>query len=54
MSEKYIYIYNNLINYQEIKKELYKVNFNKQDHFSDRLIFFSNSFLLFFLKVYQK
>ena len=50
MSSDYINIYNNLIKLTT-NKELY-VNFNKQDTFSDRLIFFLIHFA-FFLKVYK-
>jgi len=51
MDIKYINIYNNLVKLTR-NKELYK-NFNKQDTFSDRLIFFFLHFA-FFLKVYKK
>jgi len=51
MSNKYINIYNNLINITR-NKDLYK-NFTKQDTFSDRLIFFLLHFA-FFLKVFKK
>ena len=51
MNNKYINIYNNLINLTR-NKELYK-NFFKQDTFSDRLIFFLFHFA-FFLKVFKK
>ena len=50
MKEKYIHIYNNLINYTR-NKDLYK-NLNREDSFADRL----NLFLLhfsFFLKNYK-
>ena len=50
MNIKYINIYNNLVNLTR-NKELYK-NFDKQDTFSDRLIFFLLHFA-FFLKVYK-
>ena len=50
MNIKYINIYNNLVNLTR-NKELYK-NFNNQDTFSDRLIFFLLHFA-FFLKVYK-
>ena len=50
MDIKYINIYNNLVNLTR-NKELYK-NFDKQDTFSDRLIFFLLHFA-FFLKVYK-
>ena len=51
MDNKYINIYNNLVNLTR-NKELYK-NFFKQDTFSDRLIFFLFHFA-FFLKVFKK
>ena len=51
MSNKYINIYNNLVNLTR-NKVLYK-NFKKQDTFSDRLIFFLLHFA-FFLKVFKK
>ena len=51
MNNKYINIYNNLVNLTRNKK-LYK-NFFKQDTFSDRLIFFLFHFALF-LKVFKK
>ena len=51
MNNKYINIYNNLVNLTRNKK-LYK-NFSKQDTFSDRLIFFLFHFA-FFLKVFKK
>ena len=51
MNNKYINIYNNLVNLTR-NKELYK-NFFKQDTFSDRLIFFLFHFA-FFLKVFKK
>jgi len=50
MNIKYINIYNNLVNLTR-NKELYN-NFEKQDTFSDRLIFFLLHFA-FFLKVYK-
>jgi cytochrome b pre-mRNA-processing protein 3 len=50
MDNKYINIYSNLVNLTR-NKELYK-NFEKQDTFSDRLIFFLLHFA-FFLKVYK-
>ena len=50
MSSNYINIYNNLIKLTT-NKELY-VNFNKQDTFSDRLIFFLIHFA-FFIKAYK-
>ena len=51
MDDKYIHFYNNLIKLTR-NKELYK-NFDKQDTFSDRLIFFLLHFA-FFLKIYKK
>tara|TARA_B110000971_G_C19916942_1_gene457262 strand:+ start:567 stop:1034 length:468 start_codon:yes stop_codon:yes gene_type:complete len=51
MNNQYINIYNNLINLTR-NKELYK-NFEKQDIFSDRLIFFMLHFA-FFLKNFKK
>ena len=51
MNNKYINIYNNLVNLTR-NKELYK-SFNKHDTFSDRLIFFLFHFA-FFLKVFKK
>ena len=50
MSDKYFYIYNNLINYTR-NKELYK-NLNREDNFSDRLTLFLLHFS-FFLKNYK-
>ena len=50
MNSNYINIYNNLIKLTT-NKELY-VNFNKQDTFSDRLIFFLIHFA-FFIKAYK-
>ena len=50
MSEKYMYIYNNLINYTR-NKELYK-NLNREDNFSDRLTLFLLHFS-FFLKNFK-
>ena len=50
MSENYINVYNNLINYTR-NKELYK-NLNRNDNFSDRLTFFLIHFA-FFLKNYN-
>ena len=50
MSNKYINIYNNLINLTR-NKELYK-GFTKQDTFSDRLVFFLIHFA-FFLKTFK-
>ena len=51
MNNKYINIYNNLVNLTR-NKDLYK-NFLKQDTFSDRLILFLFHFA-FFLKVFKK
>ena len=51
MNNKYINIYNNLVNLTR-NKELYK-DFFKQDAFPDRLIFFLFHFA-FFLKVFKK
>jgi len=51
MDNKYINIYNNLVNLTR-NKELYKY-FSKQDTYSDRLIFFLFHFA-FFLKVFKK
>ena len=50
MSDKYINIYNNLVNLTR-NKNLYK-GFVKQDTFSDRLVFFLLHFA-FFLKVFK-
>ena len=50
MNNKYINIYNNLVNLTR-NKDLYK-SFKIQDTFSDRLIFFLLHFA-FFLKVYK-
>jgi len=50
MGNKYINIYNNLINLTR-NKELYK-SFTKQDTFSDRLVFFLIHFA-FFLKTFK-
>ena len=50
MSEKYIYIYNNLINYTR-NKDLYN-SLNREDIFSDRLTLFLLHFA-FFLKNYK-
>ena len=50
MNNKYINIYNNLVNLTR-NKNLYK-NFSTQDTFSDRLIFFMFHFA-FFLKVFK-
>ena len=51
MSEKYLYIYNKLINYTR-NKDLYK-NLNREDIFSDRLTLFLLHFS-FFLKNFKK
>ncbi len=51
MTDKYIYIYNNLINYTR-NKDLYK-NLNRKDNFSDRLTLFLLHFS-FFLKNFKK
>jgi len=51
MNEKYLYIYNNLINYTR-NKDLYK-HLNREDNFSDRLTLFLLHFS-FFLKNYKK
>ncbi len=50
MNEKYVHIYNNLINYTR-NKDLYK-NLNREDNFSDRLTLFLLHFS-FFLKNYK-
>ena len=50
MSENYINVYNNLINYSR-NKELYK-SLNREDNFSDRLTLFLIHFA-FFLKAYK-
>ena len=50
MNEKYIHIYNNLINYTR-NKDLY-TNLNRKDNFSDRLTLFLLHFS-FFLKNYK-
>ena len=50
MKNKYIHIYNNLINYTR-NKDLYS-NLNRQDNFSDRLTLFLLHFS-FFLKNYK-
>ena len=50
MSEKYLYIYNNLINYTR-NKDLYK-SLNRKDNFSDRLTLFLLHFS-FFLKNFK-
>ena len=50
MSENYINVYNNLINYSR-NKDLYK-SLNREDNFSDRLTFFLIHFA-FFLKNFK-
>ena len=50
MTEKYLYIYNNLINYTR-NKDLYK-SLNREDNFSDRLTLFLLHFA-FFLKNFK-
>ena len=50
MKDKYIHIYNNLINYTR-NKDLYK-NLNREDNFSDRLTLFLLHFS-FFLKNFK-
>ena len=50
MNEKYLYVYNNLINFSR-NKELYK-NLNREDKFSDRLTLFLLHFS-FFLKNFK-
>ena len=50
MNDKYIHIYNNLINYTR-NKDLYK-NLNRDDNFSDRLTLFLLHFS-FFLKNFK-
>ena len=50
MNEKYIHVYNNLINYTR-NKDLYKT-LNREDNFSDRLTLFLLHFS-FFLKNYK-
>ena len=50
MNKKYLYIYNNLINFTR-NKDLYK-NLNREDNFSDRLTLFLLHFS-FFLKNYK-
>ena len=50
MKQKYLYLYNNLINYTR-NKDLYK-NLNREDNFSDRLSLFLLHFS-FFLKNYK-
>jgi len=51
MDEKYLYIYNNLINYTR-NKDLYR-SLNREDNFSDRLTLFLLHFA-FFLKNFKK
>ena len=50
MKQKYLYLYNNLINYTR-NKDLYK-DLNREDNFSDRLTLFLLHFS-FFLKNYK-
>ena len=50
MNEKYLYVYNNLINYTR-NKDLYK-SLNRKDNFSDRLTLFLLHFS-FFLKNFK-
>ena len=50
MNEKYLYVYNTLINYTR-NKDLYK-NLNRKDNFSDRLLLFLLHFS-FFLKNFK-
>jgi len=50
MKQKYLYVYNNLINYTR-NKNLYK-DLNREDNFSDRLTLFLLHFS-FFLKNYK-
>ena len=50
MNDKYIYVYNNLINFTR-NKDLYK-NLNRKDNFSDRLLLFLLHFS-FFLKNFK-
>ena len=50
MNEKYLYIYNNLINFTR-NKDLYK-SLNREDNFSDRLTLFLLHFA-FFLKNFK-
>jgi len=45
MDKKYIYIYNNLINYTR-NKDLYK-SLNREDNFADRLTLFLLHFSFF-------
>ena len=51
MKTRYLNVYNNLVNLTR-NKELYK-DFQKQDTFSDRMIFFLLHFA-FFLKIYKE
>ena len=51
MNQKYIHVYNNLINFSR-NKDLY-INLNRQDNFSDRLIIFLLHFA-FLLKNFKK
>ena len=51
MNEKYLYIYNNLINYTR-NKDLYK-SLSREDNFSDRLTLFLRNFS-FFIKSFKK
>ena len=51
MTKKYLYVYNNLINFTR-NKDLYK-SLNREDNFSDRLTFFLLHFA-FFLKNFKK
>ena len=51
MNDKYLYLYNNLINYTR-NTDLYK-NLNREDNFSDRLTLFLLHFS-FFLKNFKK
>ena len=51
MTEKYLYFYNNLINFTR-NKDLYK-SLNREDNFSDRLTFFLLHFA-FLLKNFKK
>ena len=50
MNEKYLHVYNNLINFTR-NKDLYK-NLNRKDNFSDRLTLFLLHFS-FFLKSFK-
>ena len=49
MNEKYIYVYNNLINFTR-NKDFYK-NLGREDNFSDRLTLFLLHFSFFFKKL---